>query len=487
MFPWLHGLHIDNQVQQAFFVAKKKSLRRTPKGLRAITVVKVGGDLTCSKIKGAIALDEVLSPGTSDAERDFIECDPREGFSVRNFQIQAAKLARVSDIVLYGDQSVDRKALKSLAESISALQRKLKKSLEADGNIAEQYSTFLLSTSFAEVEKTCPELVAIDSRGKGTEHAVDFAQWERNEMAEMSKASEISQSVWQGPTPDWSSMTAEKESAYDIYIETSDQAPIPDDEYLEARTEQLGCAPIHLDFPSSGSIIPTSWSSAEIDGLISMCKWIYCRTHPPSEEHFEDADGDIQMTTFSDSQSPCRVLMHCADGYTESTLLAIAYFVYAEGVPVHEAWLRLHCEKKRNFFAYPADVSLLANVESRLLAESPTAQALKINASNIESPAWFSKLDGSLPSRILPYMYLGNLTHANNPDLLRHLGIKRVLSIGEPVSWSKKEHDEWGRNNIMMVNRVQDNGIDPLTLEFDRCLEFIGQCHLLAQFPPVAY
>jgi dual specificity MAP kinase phosphatase len=55
------------------------------------------------------------------------------------------------------------------------------------------------------------------------------------------------------------------------------------------------------------------------------------------------------------------------------------------------------------------------------------------------------------------------------------MGIKRILSIGEPVSWVKSEHEKWDRENLMMVDRVQDNGIDPLTGEFERCLEFIGK------------
>jgi len=82
---------------------------------------------------------------------------------------------------------------------------------------------------------------------------------------------------------------------------------------------------------------------------------------------------------------------------------------------------------------------------------------------------------GSLPSRILPYMYLGNLTHANNPELLRALGITRILSIGEPVSWPPAEIERWGAESLLMIDEVQDNGIDPLTQEFDRCLEFIGK------------
>jgi dual specificity MAP kinase phosphatase len=84
-------------------------------------------------------------------------------------------------------------------------------------------------------------------------------------------------------------------------------------------------------------------------------------------------------------------------------------------------------------------------------------------------------MDGSLPSRILPYLYLGNLHHANNPQLLTELGIKRVLSIGEPVSWSDAERAEWGPENLMYIDNVQDNGIDPLWEEIDRCLEFIGE------------
>jgi len=72
-------------------------------------------------------------------------------------------------------------------------------------------------------------------------------------------------------------------------------------------------------------------------------------------------------------------------------------------------------------------------------------------------------------------MYLGNLTHANNPDLLKELGIKRILSVGEPVSWSKTDWQAWGRQNVMFVDRVQDNGVDELGTEIEKCLEFIGK------------
>jgi dual specificity MAP kinase phosphatase len=72
-------------------------------------------------------------------------------------------------------------------------------------------------------------------------------------------------------------------------------------------------------------------------------------------------------------------------------------------------------------------------------------------------------------------MYLGNLSHANNPELLWELGIRRVLSIGEAVSWTQEERDAWGENNLLYINNVQDNGIDPLCQEYGKCLQFIGK------------
>lgn len=72
-------------------------------------------------------------------------------------------------------------------------------------------------------------------------------------------------------------------------------------------------------------------------------------------------------------------------------------------------------------------------------------------------------------------MYLGNLGHANNPDLLKALGITQILSVGEVAMWREGDLEDWGKENVCVVQGVQDNGIDPLTEEFARCLEFIGK------------
>ena len=292
----------------------------------------------------------------------------------------------------------------------------------------------------------------------------------------MSRATEIAPNVWLGPTPDVipgdGNAATSEERIYDVLVEASDLAQVPDAQLLKHvgnllhKTNETQC----LEFPSSGSLMPPSWSQNEIDGIMDMCQWTYNQANfgDENEAHEErDCDGDLQV--LSRPGSSRRVLIHCTDGYTESSLLALAYFMYAEACPVDEAWLRLHCEKERNFFAYPSDVAALKSLQPRILHESPKQRELTI----LSEPAWLSRMDGSLPSRILPYMYLGNLGHANNPDLLRALGIKRILSVGEPVTWSDEEEAAWGRDKLCYIDNVQDNGVDPLMGEFARCLEFI--------------
>lgn len=233
--------------------------------------------------------------------------------------------------------------------------------------------------------------------------------------------------------------------------------------------------------------MPPSWSNDEVDSLIAMCAWIYRLANPghgggedaednddDNDEDDDEQDDDIRMKTLSPRAR--KFLIHCTDGYTESSLLALAYFMYAECLTTAEAWIKLH-KQGRNFFAYPSDVTLLSTIQSQILQASPKRKGLTIPTTMPAPPSWLKRMDGSLPSRVLPYMYLGNLTHANNPDLLTELGITRVLSVGEPTTWTPKKRDAWGRDHLMLLNNVQDNGVDSLTNEFDRCLKFIGQSH----------
>ena len=254
--------------------------------------------------------------------------------------------------------------------------------------------------------------------------------------------------------------------------------------------------------------MPPTWSHAEVDGLLNVCRFIWdvahgektplgqrndsmdARAGAMAKEPPVDLNGDIEMTAAPPVQcpeQPRKVLIHCPDGYTESTLLGVTYFMYAHGYTVPEAWVKLHREFARNFFAYSTDVALLTAIQTRILAESPACKSSSATLSSKPSPRpdpeWLQKLEGSLPSRILPYMYLGNLNHANNASLLRELGIGRIVSVGEKVSWTDRavsspttiEGGAFDGFEFVVVENVQDNGVDSLSGEFERCLDFIGR------------
>lgn len=145
VFPWLHGLHAENQVQLAFFIARRKSLRNTPKCFRGITIVKVGGDLSRSKLRGAISEEEVLDSRRGQ-HANFLDVDPRDGFSVRNFQIQATKMAMVSDVVIYGGEDAKEDDVRDLAERFAFAQDTWRvKNSNGDGD-ALVFNTFILSS-----------------------------------------------------------------------------------------------------------------------------------------------------------------------------------------------------------------------------------------------------------------------------------------------------------------------------------------------------
>ncbi|TDZ28658.1 Dual specificity protein phosphatase PPS1 [Colletotrichum spinosum] len=367
VFPWLHGLHPHNHIQQAFFIARHRSLRKTPTCVRGLTLVKADGDLNFARLKGAIAPQEFLQLNESP---DFLEVDPRDGFCVRNFQIQAAKSAMTSDIVVYGDNEA---VVRQLGLKIADAQLRWRQRHETQGHRIPEYNTFVCASPFAEFEENHKEIVAIDSKGRLTGRVLDFSSQERKEMYNMTMASEISHNVWLGPTPD---LTFEGESQFDVFIECSDVGRLDPSTLRALAQSQIEPAQRpYIDFPSSGSILPPTWSQAEADG--------------------------------------------------------IAYFSYSTGRGIADAWLQLHTAQKRNFFAYPTDVALLTCIEARLLHESPVHLDKGINeiSALVKEPAWLPGLDGSLPSRVLSHMYLGNLGHANNPDLLRALGIGQILSV----------------------------------------------------------
>ncbi len=249
---------------------------------------------------------------------------------------------------------------------------------------------------------------------------------------------------------------------------------------------------LHLDFPSSGSILAPSWSHAEADAILETCKWIYHLAHGTTRRHLHlQGPGliTLAMTTGTASwgattkttaktmpttmttawgtptypgDGACSgksrrrqrtILIHCPDGYTESTMLGIAYYSYSTGRPVPtRGSTRTRPCGATSSPTHPTSPSS-SSIAPRLLRESPVCAGktlAEITALLRDEPAWFAGLDGSFPSRITDYMYLGNLTHANNPSLLKALGITQILSVGETAMWRDGELEDWGLDNVCL-------------------------------------
>lgn len=433
-------------------------------------VVKADGDLSNKRLKGAIAPQEILVKGKGE----FKEVDPRDGFSVRNFQIQAAKIAPLCDIVVYGE---DEQECKKVATACAQAQRGFRELNEKLGHEIPLYNTFIWKSEFVEFEVSARHLVVVDSKGQTTGEIMDFFHQERVEMATMTKASEIGRNVWLGPTPD-QNIQGSDDQEYDLYLECSDAGQLNLKALFEIAQnfEKDEAQKIYLEIPSSGSVMPPTWSMDEANAIKEICRYVYHMANgiPLGPEEGKDHEGDSPMP--DRAVIPRRVLFHCADGYTESTMFAIAYYIYATGFTLSKAIVSLHTEKGRNFFAYPSDMALLRALTPILLAASPalhnSTQAVVEAVQNEKK--WLEKMDGSLPSRITDCMYLGNLGHVNNPELLAELGIGQILSVGETATWTEEETEAW-TGKVMTVCGVQDNGIDPLTGEFERCLGFIGK------------
>lgn len=327
-----------------------------------------------------------------------------------------------------------------------------------------------------------------------------------------------------------------------------------------------------LEFPSSGSIGLGDLKKLSLMSFVNTCKLMYLYSSCVTE------DG---LST----------LIYCSDGYTELSLLVLSYLMYAEDVPLEEAILNLHNKYGRPFYIFSNDVPVLRKVEPLLRKCSPKRLGSEIEWSKVETitntefndillgtnklldkierpiprrlrlgyvandsdssssesdddfdktaliaraeSRWVEDIEGSLPSRILPYLYLGSLRHANNTTVLSKLGITKVVSVGETVDWIhgykfKAAHDvatelidngnievytilpknanegdtpQEPRSNltmhgtkprfqrgpsmyenlsvqhIMKVNNLQDDGIDELSKALPRILEFIDSEH----------
>jgi protein-tyrosine phosphatase len=241
------------------------------------------------------------------------------------------------------------------------------------------------------------------------------------------------------------------------------------------------------------------------------------------------------------ARKPRNVLFHTGDGYTDTSVLALSYIMYDRACSLPQAYLHLQNECQRSFFVYPADVMLLSRIETRIqavIAEERRAANAAMEVDPPESPApsgllrgrfgrsaspacvprpvsvpvaqshtekmiaapffYNERFDGHFPSRILPFLYLGNLNHATNALMLKELGITHVVSIGETAMIPPRSPCEsplgvpmhlkariptnslWleaslGNIEVLDLRDIADDGIDPIRGYIEQSQEFIEE------------
>lgn len=449
-----------------------------------------------------------------------------------------------------------------------------------------KYGVWVLVEPFTKVEKFCPHLVNIDSMGNQTANSrlVDLFEREAYESRAMTRASEVVEGFWVGndtDVPGGADDGAGARVPFELCLKASECSDMPTSAAIAVAYRQL----LALDrVRGQPQEVASSWTAspattalrnllsppgpptpaaAEVAAPVPRPKTtvygtspdeshIYAQQHA-AENHYValECAGScrtitgqmrnlatmtekvIELVTFlrkiiegRDKTGIKRtILVHCQDGYTESSILVLSYIMASLGVTLPEAYLHLQLVAKRSFFLYPTDKPLLHRIEARLAQErrdralkcmrsstlpngssspsgpsspsgTPTAASRwkpwgfmrgssAAPSSAPASPAsadekrgaaqplpsspqrnldaarrvlvdegqggsqaaqdcrvWFEdkRFDG-FPSRILPFLYLGNLEHAGNAAMLKALSITHVVSVGESLLDVPADHD----------------------------------------------
>jgi dual specificity MAP kinase phosphatase len=399
----------------------------------------------------------------------------------------------------------------------------------------------------------------------------DFWELENIQMKQMSEATEITNHVWIGNTQDAPVSTQEIKDInsitscssdgddfhnndnphrFSICIESHDLAdmPLPSTLTLARETlndlgddKQLPSEIIHFDMYATG--VPQEQSEFDVFYARLLC-----------------------LLNFMQDQTNRKrnILIHCSDGYTETSLLGLTWIMYHLKLTLPQAYLYL--QKKRSFFVYACDVPTLRKIEHLLLGDEviePQPKRKKseqydcikrldiskksppppppvlddsdesddfeedvyMQENNIDlitthsnnndnrllhgdayinqisnhtnsnnnqegvfgniykqlqlSPTkeeeklypWFysTRFEGSFPSRILPFLYLGNLNHATNPEMLKALNITHIVSVGENADLNSKDFE------LLFLDNLYDDGIDSIHGRLENVMSFVGK------------
>lgn len=292
---------------------------------------------------------------------------------------------------------------------------------------------------FHKLVKHAPHLINLDHNGNPTpnSHLTDLFEREAKESRDMTRGSEVLDGFWVGndcDVPGGADDGAGSKVAFDLCVRANECSDMPSSSSLSAtykalleqeRKKQQEETSSRSWVPSPATIalrnlLSPSSSSNDIPAKRTSSPESYetSRSRPRrSQQQSHDEpnltincagscrtiNGQMRpLTTMSDkivelvyflrklvegrdrSGLKRKILVHCQDGYTESSILVLAYIMSSLSVSLPEAFLHLQLNAKRSFFLYPSDKPLLRKVDARLTADR-RAKALKLRSASSSS------------------------------------------------------------------------------------------------------
>ena len=199
------------------------------------------------------------------------------------------------------------------------------------------------------------------------------------------------------------------------------------DQLSPPRPQNAFDSPIRRGSPTSGfspSSLPppSSFPTSFFQSSPSPLHGAYTRIRSTSATFPSNSSPATPLSTSPTSVNPVplrtrplKILIYSADGYTESSVLALSILMALRGSSLPEAYLTLQVEKRRSFFVYQSDLGVLRRVEARL-EKDRTAQTSSQAPTPHPSPApvGASHGDGSW-SRSLGHASARSVQFANPP------------------------------------------------------------------------
>lgn len=142
-----------------------------------------------------------------------------------------------------------------------------------------------------------------------------------------------------------------------------------------------------VTFSSSSLPPPTSFANSFFSpSAYTNSASRFRSTSASYSSHSDGSSSPYRCPAGSVRTRPIKVLIYSADGYTESSVLALCLLMAMRGLSLPQAYLELQVVKKRSFFVYQSDLGLLRRVESKVNQDRGRVKANGSNPGDSTSP-----------------------------------------------------------------------------------------------------